>query len=150
MRFLNDNLYQLFAALVLAIGTWCWFAVPEPAAPRTLVTAPEPWRLPDLAASDSARAIQSLTARNLWGVPAAVAANAPPPPPKWTVMGIARQGAERFVLLAFEAQPVRILKVGDALPDGLKIAEIGDDKFFVITADKKKVAFEKNKNEPTK
>lgn len=149
MRFINDNLYALFAALLLVIATSCWFALPEPVQPKTLTVATEPWRLPARGARDSAKAIQAITARNLWGVAAANAANAPPPAPKWKVMGIVRNGKERFILLAFEGQPIAMLKVGDSLPDGLKIAQIDDNRFFVMTADKKKIIFEIYKNDPT-
>ena len=149
MRFINDNLYPLFAALLLLIATICWFAVPEPGQPKAAAVAAEPWRLPALTTRDSAKAIQAISARNLWGQGAADATNAPPPAPKWNVIGIVRNGTERFVLLAFEGQPVAMLKVGDALPDGMKIAQIDDNRFFVLTAGKKKMIFEMYKNDPT-
>ena len=57
------------------------------------------------------------------------------------MLGIARSGAERFILLAFEGKPVEMLKAGDALPDGAKIVQIEKDRFFVMTPDKKKLAF---------
>ena len=150
MRFINENLYPLFAVLLLVIAASCWFALPEPGQPNTVTVTAEPWRLPALTARDSAKAIQAITVRNLWGVAAVDAANAPPPPPKWNVMGIVRNGNERFVLLAYENQPTATLKVGDTLPDGQKIAQIDDNRFFVLTAGKKKIVFEMYKNEPTK
>lgn len=150
MRFLNDNLYPLFATLLLVLAISIWFALPAPSQVNTPAAAAEPWHLPALTARDSAKAIQAITARNLWGVAAVDAANAPPPAPKWNVMGIVRNGQERFLLLAYENQPIAMLKVGDTLPDGLKIAQIDDSRFFVMTADKKKIIFEMYKNEPTK
>lgn len=150
MRFINDNLYPLFASLLLVLASSCWFALPEPVQPKTITLATEPWRLPTPALRDSAKAIESITARKLWGEMAANAASAAPPEPPWKVMGIARNGAERFILLAYEDKPITLLKVGDALPDGMKIARIDDDRFLVITADKKKIVFGMYKNEPTK
>lgn len=150
MRFINDNLYPLFGTVLLVIAVSCWLALPEPAQPRSVALAAETWLLPTLAPRDSAKAIEAITVRNLWGVAALDAANAPPPVPKWKVMGIARNGAERFILLALEDKPITRLKVGDALPDGMKISQIDDDRFFVMTAEKKKMTFGMYKDEPTK
>lgn len=147
MRFINDNLYPIFGALLLVIVISCWFALPEPVPPKALAITAEPWRLPTQATRDSSKAIQNITSSKLWGTSAA---DAPPPAPKWSVMGIARNGADHFILLANEGQPIATLRVGDALPDGLKIAQIDDDRFFVITADKKKIVFGIYKNDPTK
>ncbi len=52
--------------------------------------------------------------------------------------------------MSYENKPITQLKVGDALPDSMTIAQIEDDRFFVMTADKKKIAFGMYKNEPTK
>jgi hypothetical protein len=146
MRFINDNLYPLLAALILIAATSCWFGVPEPTVPRPLKAVSEPWDLPKLAERETKKSLDAITARNLWGV---VAANAPKEP-EWRVSGIARSGADRFILLALDGKPVEILKVGDAMPDGAKIVQIEADRFFVMTADKKKLAFGIYKNEPAK
>lgn len=148
MRFINENLYTLFLALLLAIAGTCWLALPEPLQPKTVTPAAEAWDLYVPAKQDTAKAIEEIGIRNLWGVVSA--ATAAPPEPKWKVMGIARNGVERFILLAFEDKPITQLKVGDALPDGMKISQIEDDRFFVTTANKKKIAFGMYKNEPTK
>lgn len=149
MRFINDNLYPIFGALLLVIVISCWFALPDPAQPKTLAIAAEPWSLPTQATRDSSKAIQNITSSKLWGTSAADAADAPPAP-KWNVIGIARNGADHFILLANEGQPIATLRVGDSLPDGMKIAQIDDDRFFVTTADKKKIVFGIYKNDPTK
>ena len=148
MRFINENLYTLFLTLLLAIAGTCWLALPEPLQPKTVTPAAEPWDLHVPAKQNTAKAIEEIDIRNLWGVVYAPAAA--PPEPKWKVMGIARNGSERFILLAFEDKPITQLKVGDALPDGMKISQIDDDRFFVTTANKKKIAFGMYKNEPTK
>jgi len=146
MRFIHDNLFPLIAALILIAATTCWFGTPVPAPPRTLTPVAEPWSLPKLVAHDSKKSIDAINARNLWGI---VAADVPKAP-EWRVLGIARSGADRFILLAFEGKPVEMLKVGDVLPDGAKIVQIENDRFFVLTADKKKLAFGIYKNDPAK
>ena len=149
MRFIHDNLYPLLAALVLVAATTCWFGTPEPTQPKTLSAVPEPWSLPKLAENNNKKSMEAITARNLWGV---VAVDGPGArlEPQWHVLGIARSGAERFILLAFDGKPVEMLKVGDALPDGVKIVQIENDRFFVMTADRKKLAFGIYKNESAK
>jgi len=146
MRFIHDNLYPLIAALILIAATTCWFGTPVPAPTKTLAPVAEPWSLPKLAENDSKKTIDAINARNLWGI---VAANAPKEP-EWRVLGIARSGADRFILVAYEGKPVEMLKVGDTLPDGVKIVRIENDRFFVMTADKKKLAFGIYKNDPEK
>lgn len=137
MRFIHDNLYPLFAAMAIMAAIVCWFGAPEPALPKAQPQNAEPWSLPKLAEHDSKKSIDAINARNLWGI---VAADAPKEP-EWRVLGIARSGTERFILLAFDGKPVEMLKVGDALPDGAKIVQIEKDRFFVMTPDKKKLAF---------
>ena len=146
MQFIHDNLYPLWAALALVAAATSWFAMPEPSLGKAPLAPAEAWQLPELPENQSKKSADAITARNLWGV---VAANAPPPP-AWAVQGIARSGADKFILLAFEGKPAEILKVGDSLPDGAKIVQIDNDRFFVLTADKKKLAFGIYKNEPVK
>lgn len=149
MRFIHDNLYPLFAVLILVAATSCWFAAPAPALPKSLAATSEPWNLPKPAENDSKKSLEIIKARNLWGVVAPDGPNAVKEP-EWRVLGIARSGAERFILLAYEGKPVETLKVGDALPDGVKIVQIEKDRFFVMTADRKKLAFGIYKNESAK
>jgi len=146
MRFIHDNLYSLVAALVLIAATSCWFGISVPVTPVAAAPVAEPWGLPQLAEQDGKKSIDTINARNLWGI---VAADAPKEP-EWHVLGIARSGADRFILLAYEGKPVEMLKIGDALPDGAKIVQIEKDRFFVMTADKKKLAFGIYKHDPTK
>lgn len=146
MRFIHDNLYPLFATLAIMAAVICWFGAPEPALPKTQPPVAEPWSLPKLAEHDNKKSIETINARNLFGVLAADA----PKEPEWRVLGIARSGADRFILLAYEGKPVEMLKVGDALPDGAKIVQIEKDRFFVMTPDKQKLAFGIYKHDPTK
>jgi len=137
MRFIHDNLYPLFATLASLAAVICWFGTSAPALPETPAPVAESWSLPKLAERDSNKSVDAISARNLWGI---VAADAPKEP-EWHVLGIARSGADRFILLAYEGKPVEMLKVGDTLPDGAKIVQIEKERFFIMTPDKKKLAF---------
>ena len=146
MRFIHDNLYPLVAALIFIAAATSWFGTSAPVPHKAPPQIVEPWSLPQLAEHDSKKSIDAINARNLWG---AVAADAPIEP-EWHVLGIARSGAERFILLAYDGKPVEMLKVGDALPDGAKIVQIEKDRFFVMTPDKRKLAFGIYKHDTTK
>lgn len=138
MRFIHDNLYPLVATLIFIEAATCWFGVTVPSTPGTPPQLAEPWNLPEPAKHDSQKSIAAINARNLWNVEVAADAQKKP---EWRVLGIARSGADRFVLLAFDGKPIEILKVGDALPDGVEIVQIEKDRFFVMTSDNKKLAF---------
>lgn len=147
MRFIQDNIYPLFATLAILATIICWFGAPEPAQPRTQPHITEPWSIPKPIEHDSESAIEAINARNLWGTVAAAGALKEP---EWHVLGIATNGTDRFILLSFEGKPVEMLKTGDTLPDGAKILKIENNRFFVITTEKKKLVFGIYKNEPTK
>ena len=147
MRFIDNYLYPLLAALAAVIVTTCWLATPEPQAPALLPARAETWSLPLLTEHDSKKSIEAITARTLWG---AVADAAAAKTPEWNIQGIARSGADRFVMLAYEGKPLEMLKVGDALPDGAVIVRIETDRFFVRTTDQKEIAFGMYKNAPAK
>lgn len=149
MRFIHNNLRALLVTLGMLVGIACWFGTELAPLPRPPATSAEPWELPRPVEHDLKKALAAITARNLWGVVDAAAAAAPPTP-AWRVLGIARSGPDRFILLVIDGKPVEMLKVGDALPDGLKIVEIEKDRFFVQSADKKKFAFGIHQNDPAK
>jgi hypothetical protein len=148
LRFIQDNLYPLFGALTLVAAAVCWFGTTVPVHPLPGPLAAEPWQLPQLAEHNSPRAITTINARNLWGDAAATAAAAKPP--EWRVVGITTQGTNHLVLVAFEGQPLTLLKVGDTLPDDSKIVQIEKDRFFVMTKDKKKLPYGLHKNDQVK
>lgn len=148
MRFVHDNLYPLFATLAITAAVIAWFAVPEPAQPKIQPPAAEQWELPQTTGHDSKKSIDAINARNLWG--SVVVGAAAAKEPEWHILGIARNGIDRFVMLSVEGKPAEILRTGDALPDGLKIVEIENDRFFVLSANKKKIAFGIYKNDQAK
>lgn len=137
MRFIHDNLYPLIAALILVSATACWFGTSIPTPPKAHTPVTEPWNLPKQAENDSNKFIGAINTRNLWGIVTAAAAKEP----EWHILGLARSGADRFILLAYDGKPVEMLKVGDTLPDGSKIVQIEKEQFFIMTPDKKKLAF---------
>jgi hypothetical protein len=149
MRLIHAHLYLIFATLALLIAGISWFNLPAPApvANVRMPVAEEPWSLPEAARNDSQDAMATIKARNLWGV---VEEEDAAKEPEWHVLGIVRSGKESFILIAFDDQPVTMLKVGDALPDGAKIVQIEKDRFFVMTADKKRLVFGIYKNDQAK
>lgn len=148
LRFIQNNLYALFAALALIAATICWFGTSLPKQSSAAPAPAEPWRLPQRADHNSQKSITAINARNLWGN--LLAAGSAPKAPEWHIVGITTAGAERFVLLAYEGKPVATLKVGDALPDDTKIVQIETDRFFVRTQDNKKLAFGLYKHDQAK
>ena len=151
MRLINDHLYTLFVTLLLLIALSVWFALPLQPDPSSGSAATEAWALPTLPHRDAGKALATIAARDLWGAMAAAAAvNAPAPTPSWRILGIARNGPERFILMAYEGKPVAQLKVGDALPDGMTIVEIDDDRFLVKSDTTKKIVFGIYKNDEPK
>jgi hypothetical protein len=138
LRFVRDNLAPLAATTALLVALICWFGttVPVPQTPPPQ-PAEQPWRLPALAQHEPQKSIATINTRNLWGDQAATA----PKEPEWRIVGIASRGTERLVLLSFEGKPIATLKLGDALPDDSKIVQIENDRFFVMTPGKKKLAY---------
>ncbi len=138
LRFVRDNLAPLTATTALLVAMICWFGttVPVPQAPPP-PPIEQPWRLPELARQDPQKSIAIINARNLWGDQAATATKAP----EWRIVGIASRGPDHVVLLSFEGKPIATLKLGDALPDDSKIVQIENDRFFVMTPGKKKLAY---------
>lgn len=146
MRFIDDNLLPLWLAVALIAAASCWFGLPAPTPGKLAPPVNDAWLMPTMPETQTKKSVDAITVRNLWGI---VPANLPLPP-VWAIQGIARSGADRFILLAFEGKPAEILKVGDLLPDGTKIVQIENDRFFVLNAEKKKVAFGIYKNESPK
>ena len=146
MRFIQDNLYPLLAAWLLVAAVSCWFAIELPRPVMSRTAPAEIWSLPKTVELDVKKASDVISARNLWGIVSVNAAK----PPEWRVQGIASNGVESFVMLAYEGKPFELLKTGDALPDGQKILQIEKDRFFILTANKQKIAFGMYKNDSGK
>ena len=133
MQFIAASLKPLLVAGLIVAVVVVGLNAPQPTAPAPLATAPaqDTWQLPELPDNNSKKAIETITARDLWGSVRA-AANGPLAKPIWRYAGVIRQGKERYVLINIDGKPVSILKEGDELPDNAKIVKIEDDRFFVL------------------
>ena len=149
MRFVHDNLNVLLIVMIVIAAIICWFNTAAPTLPKLHAMSAEPWSLPKLPEHDSKKSVDSIMAHNFWGIQE-VGKTDKPIEPEWHVLGIAMNGKESFILLAYEGKPVEKLVIGDALPDGSKIIQIENDRFFIMTPAKKKIAFGIYKNEPAK
>lgn len=139
---------QMTAAVLLAVGVAAgliWQQVPEPEAPQPARAAAEEWDLPAGTGknieADLKKSADAVLSRNLWGVVAAAAdpsALTDLTDPPWRFVGVLRNGAERYVLIKIGNKPVANLKVGDALPGGSKILDIGEDRLCVLVNGKKR------------
>lgn len=136
MRLVYNHFLFFTLLAILAGAVLLWFGSPPPATPRKILLQEEPWELPKTAPQNGHKYGEAIIARNLWGVIVAGAKG-----PEWNVTGIIKTGKERYIMISFEGRPAEILKVGDRLPDGAQITRIEDTQFFILTEDKKKLAF---------
>lgn len=129
-----------FLILLSAIGYAEWLLAPAPAAPKKLRLADEAWELPRLPDAQTDKALAILNRRALWGkLPEKEMVAAPPANPAWRIIGIAGNGAERFVMIKKEGQPEQSLRVNDALPGGSKILKIEQDRICLLVNGKKRI-----------
>jgi hypothetical protein len=68
-----------------------------------------------------------------WGGPEVAADNKPPEDPRWRVSAIYGSGTNKKLRVEFRnpAKPALVLGVGDSLPSGHRITEIGDRDYCV-------------------
>lgn len=107
--------------------------------------------LPARSTSDPARLVASLEAIDLWGlgraayqrkasgISAGATAEAQAPAPvRWRLTGTYSRGAEAFVLVSLDGRPAEPLRVGDSLPGGARILEIGQDRICILINGRKR------------
>jgi hypothetical protein len=92
---------------------------------------------------DSARA--KLESINLWGLqrdgkplPATGTAggDAKPKPPEWRFLAsVVRQGGERRLIVLVDRKEVKSFSIGDELPDGTVVADIGTEGYALKSAE---------------
>lgn len=145
MRLIHNHLLLFTLFATLAGTALFWFGSPQPVTPKKILLQEEPWELPKTASQNSNKLGEAIIARNLWGGVGGGAKN-----PEWNVTGIIKNGKERYIMLSFEGRPIEILKAGDTLPDGAQITRIEDAQFFILTEDKKKLAFGLYKHDKSK
>ena len=128
MEFVLSHLSRLTVLLLAAAaGVSWWLAPAPPPAPRAHAEA-DPWTLPVVAPRKPEKFAASISGANLWGaVQAATQAQASLNEPEWRFAGVAVNGSEKFVMVSIENQPVQLLKAGDLLPGGARIAGVNDD-----------------------
>jgi hypothetical protein len=125
---LSVGLMLLFAAVVF------WFMVPEPVAPKFLITGNDTWALPQLPKRDSDPLVKAIMDANLWGVVVA-AKQGPVAPlnlPEWRFVGVFSDRNEPHVMISIDKGAAVSLKVGEELPGGAKILQIHDDRICVL------------------
>lgn len=134
-RTLATAAWLAFAALL----GW-WLAPAAPPAPRLVAGVGQPWTLADLPRRpDLTAQAGRVMAASYWGGPdTPLLAEPPPADPRWRVAAIYGAGKDRTLLVLFNdpaRQPAR-LKLGEALPSGHKIVEIGE-RDYCVRVDKK-------------
>jgi len=117
--------------------------VPLPPPTQALVGARrEDWSVPPLPSrQDGSARLAGILAAGYWGS-AVQAAEAPPPPPedtRWRIAAVFRAGSETGVLIEYGAsgKPPQRLRLGDALPSGHRIVEVGERDVCVMVGKKK-------------
>ena len=129
-----------FLAVLSMLGYAEWQLAPTPTTPKKMRLADEAWELPRLPDSQTNESLEILNRKSLWGkLPEKEASALPPANPEWRILGIAANGAERFVLIKKEGQPEQSLRVNDMLPGGSKILKIEQDRICLLVNGKKRM-----------
>ena len=136
MSFPARTILRALVPVVLAFSVG-WLLVPESESPRTLVQARRAaWFLEELPRRTDQTALAArASAAAYWGAivnPVPVAAGAAEDL-AWRVSAIFGSGSDRKLLVSFRAPslPARTLKVGDKLPSGHVITQIGERDYCV-------------------
>lgn len=140
----------LLAGGATTVALWLgWQAGETPVTP-TPNPPPARWAMPEKPAEDPARDLAILTARRPWtnaitGLAGAAqpgqnpgGIGAPGAPPEWRLAGIVERSDGNYVLIA-TGQPgstkIEYRRVGDSLPDGSTLVDIGPDSAIARPAD---------------
>ena len=136
MRFFTDS-FGIVAVVVGAIAAGvAWYLAPQPEPGSSLLPMEDPLELATQQIPDLKKAAQAIAQKRLWGEIGA--GDGPQQDPEWHFVGIAGRGNDRFVMLKMAGKPVQTLKVGDNLPGGAEIHDIGDDRLCILINDKKR------------
>lgn len=122
----------MLVVLLLLAAFIEWQLVEVPGMPKSSARAEEIWALPQPVRALPAKSQEVLAKTQPWGRERASGARAAAGPPVWRIAGVAARGGERIVLVRIGKQPVMHLKVGDSLPNGARIAAIGDDFVSIV------------------
>jgi hypothetical protein len=112
-----------------------WFMpVEQPSAINTVQVRQTDWRLLPLPnRSVSNATLPRVASASLWGPAERSEAPAAVVDPSWRVAGLFGVGPNRLIRVEFKdaSRPAQTLKVGDSLPTGHRITEIGDRHFCI-------------------
>lgn len=139
----------LSAVCVAALVGWVLADVPTSDA--SLVRAQRnPWQLLELPRRPELTVEAGrVSSAAFWGAPEPIAAAvAPPADTRWRVAAIFGAGKDRRLLVIFrdETRANAVVRVGEKLPDGNVVVEIGEKDYFA-SIDKRKVRFGVEKRE---
>lgn len=139
---LTPRRLAIAVGLLLALAAAVLLALPAqlPSA-RALKQAEDHWAMPQPISVGADEALSVINQRRLWGSapggPGAAgkpaAEEKPLTPPDWRIVGVFVEGQQRGVLVATEGQPLpATLRIGDALPGGAKIVDIGNERICLL------------------
>lgn len=127
---------RLLLAFVAGAGLGWWLPLANEPAARLVSTGRAPWLLEELPRSPGS-ATQAMAARavnaGFWGVPEERAVAQPPEDLRWRVAGIVGVGEQRRLMIVHRtgAKPPQMARVGDTVPSGHRIVEIGESTYCV-------------------
>jgi hypothetical protein len=129
-RFFTDSFGIATVAIALFAAGLAWYFAPRPEPGPALVLMEEPLELAAGKIPDLKKAAQVVAQSRLWGDAGAGAVTQQDP--EWHFVGIGGRGKERFVMMKMAGKPVQTLSVGDTLPGGARILEIGEDRLCIL------------------
>jgi hypothetical protein len=136
----NARIWLAWLILLPAILFWEWRMLPSLPSAASVAMVRESWRLPKPRGEDLERAKQALETRSPWRTvqPAETLAALPPKDPDWRILGVMARGNEKYLSILVEGEPGREVKVGDLLPGGSKLLDIGTETICVLVNGQKR------------
>lgn len=130
--------WLIYAGMMVVSAIVAWVIAASPSSSAVQRKADETWQLPQIQKTQSAKAIDILGRKSLWGRLPEVEAAKPLNDPEWRFMGFVAIGQERFLIIKIEGQPEQRLTVNDKLPGGSKILAIENDRVCLLVNGKKR------------
>lgn len=133
--------WLVYLGLVAGSGYVAWTLAPSPSDVRGGASTNESWQLPEVVLANSAKAIEVLSGvgNNLWGKLPEAELSKPLTPPDWRIIASVSRGETAFVIIKFaDTQLEQKVKIGEELPGGNKILEIGLGRVCILLNGKKR------------
>jgi len=127
--------------MLIGLGGVAWVAwqwAYEPPVANARSAAAEHWQLSPRPMLAPQSALKFLQSADRWGNLAKLQADQAQSEPTWGFTGVMGKGRERYVMLSVQGQPERPVTVGDPLPNGSAILEIGPDSVCILINGKKR------------